>query len=481
MDQGNSFEGHENILRSISDNADGQHHRHNNVDRDHEIAIPVISSHTEDPYDLLIPALRSHQPHSLPLLRRIQHAIADPSPTAYFLATPLPDVSDLSSSGSSSSEPWLAAFVDLYAGKETQVWAYSSLEAEAESLSPSPSSGDDNLIIANFSGISSEKRARARAQLFVLLSFIKTKLLPEYLSSLSSSSASSIVGSNNTNKNSHATTTASLGVASSSSSSSLSPPKIAPHPPQAFLLGSLHTGLFALLKKSGSYTDPTPLPGLKILRHDVFYVKYLFPPSVYVTPNDDCAGHPLPPGYRYHDRNGRYGVLEHHLDLVIGRTHIPRARSTLLKMPSAVIYHDDHHNPGSHSSSITTDGSHNSSSDEMPIAWGFTSTDGSLATLHVEPEHRGQGLAVTLSKEIMRRSMMQVEKTDGMRKPFFWISGFPSSPSSSSDNDKYDDHDFWAHADVATTNVASRRVMEKIGGQRAWTVTWTVLELCDDV
>lgn len=130
-----------------------------------------------------------------------------------------------------------------------------------------------------------------------------------------------------------------------------------------------------------------------------------------------------------------------------------------MKMPSVVIYYDHD------SSTVETN---NNTSEEMPIAWGFMSVDGSLATLHVEPEHRGQGLAVTLSKEVMRQAMMMVKGGTGRL------------PNENCPHDS-NDHDAWTHADVATTNIASRRVMEKIGGQLAWTDTWTVLELCDDV
>ncbi|KAL1963393.1 hypothetical protein VTN77DRAFT_8409 [Rasamsonia byssochlamydoides] len=449
-----------NILRQSSENnhninSNSQHH---NYDDHGEIAITI---HT-DPYHAFIPALRAHLPHSIPLLRRIQHAIAYPSPTASFLATSLPDVS----SCSSSSSPWLAAFVDLYAGSETQVWVYSSLEAEASLPSSGEAEEEGGYLIANFSGISSEKKDRARAQLLVLLSFIKTNLLPGYLSFVES----------NKKEDSRAATagpTPSSHASLAASSTSPSPPKIPPPPPQAFLLGSLHTGLFTLLTASESYTDAIPLPGLRIHRHDVPpYIKYLFHPSTYKSYDND--EHALPPKYRYHDRTGRHGVLPHHLDLVINRTHIPRSRNTLMKMPSVAVYYDRDDND---SNSIVQDGT--TPSEEMPIAWGFISVDGSLATLHVEPEHRGQGLAVTLSKEIMRRAMA-VDNNQAGGGGEGGIFRFPREVHFSSDDNNDNDHDAWTHADVATTNVASRRVMEKIGGRIAWTDTWTVVELCDN-
>ena len=40
----------------------------------------------------------------------------------------------------------------------------------------------------------------------------------------------------------------------------------------------------------------------------------------------------------------------------------------------------------------------------------------------------------------------------------------------------------YAHADVARDNVASRKVMEKVGGGKGWrwTVTWSVVEVVEE-
>jgi RimJ/RimL family protein N-acetyltransferase len=91
---------------------------------------------------------------------------------------------------------------------------------------------------------------------------------------------------------------------------------------------------------------------------------------------------------------------------------------------------------------------------EMPIAWAFLGIDGGLATLHVEPEYRGQNLALHVSKEAMRR---------GMAKGGIW-------------RDRDEEGETWVHTNVLASNVASRRVMEKLGGEIGWTCTWTVVE-----
>jgi GNAT superfamily N-acetyltransferase len=104
--------------------------------------------------------------------------------------------------------------------------------------------------------------------------------------------------------------------------------------------------------------------------------------------------------------------------------------------------------------------------DEMPIAWAFLGVDGAVATLHVEPEHRGRGLALSLSKEVMRRGMA-AEGVFGAKKL-----GIVDEETRAFVED-------WVHAEVAGYNKASNRVMEKIGGTILTTVLWTVIELLD--
>ncbi|KAH8694152.1 acetyltransferase, GNAT family [Talaromyces proteolyticus] len=363
-------------------------------------------SHNDNPQQSLIPNLERLLPSSTPLLRRIQYDTAQPRNTARYLTT-----ANLTETVQ-NDDPWLAAYVDLFAGRETQVWVYSSLEAEVMN-------GDDNSDdekISSFEGLSEHKQATARHQFRDLLYFINQELMPSYLSHLSTQEAKIEV----------------------------TPPSqnvIPLHVPPAILLGSLHTGLMQLLFSNGSYTNPEIPSGLKVHRYDVTpYAKYVFGPDVFQTAGG--RDHPLPSGYYY----GKEGLRPEHVELVRSRTHIPREPHTLLSMPSVVIYESQN----------TTAEDNCDGDGNAPIAWGFLGFDGSLVTLHVEPEHRGKGLAITLSKAIMRKGM-----EDG----------------------KYGDimpHLTSTHADVARTNQASRRVMEKVGGRGwMWTVTWTVIEVVD--
>lgn len=156
-------------------------------------------------------------------------------------------------------------------------------------------------------------------------------------------------------------------------------------------------------------------------------------------------------------------MLDEQLDLVQSRTHIPRSRAQLSVMPGVAIYYDGDGDRDERNGEKENE----NEKDEMPIAWGFLGLDGALATLHVEPEHRGRGLALCLSKEVMRR---------GMAGGVFAVD---DSRNCIRDEEVRSRLGGWVHTEVASYNQASRRVMEKIGGVALTTVSWTVIEVCD--
>ncbi|KAK3394087.1 hypothetical protein B0H63DRAFT_34953 [Podospora didyma] len=119
------------------------------------------------------------------------------------------------------------------------------------------------------------------------------------------------------------------------------------------------------------------------------------------------------------------GVTREDTVLVRARTKIPRQEETLLRLPSTVIRLDN----------------------GTPIAWAFMGLDGSLMTLHVEEEYRGQGLAKAIGCRLMR------------------------------DHIKDYGEDGWRAADVMITNLQSQGVCKSIGGKLAWTVSWAVVDL----
>lgn len=355
--------------------------------------------HNDNALQTLVPSLERVLPSSAPLLRRIQYDISHPRDTAYYLASANLALQS-QEKDDDSNWPWIAAYVGLFAARETQVWIYSSLEAEVDN------DGRHGDNISTFSTISPERRAVAQRQIWDLLQYINRELMPAFEAHYHKTLAAT-----------ETTTTSAHKV-------------LPPHKPPAMLLGTVHTGLMQLLTSNDSYTNATFRQGLKVHRYDVTpYVKYIFEPNIFQT------GNVLPQGYRYGDQ----GLLPQHVELVRSRTHIPREPQTLLSLPSVVVYHDSEETKKEHEPS--------------PVAWGFLGLDGSLTTLHVEPEHRGKGLAVLLSREIMRRGM---------------ASGKYGAPGPLA----------YTHADVALENSASRRVMEKVGGREwRWSITWAVIEI----
>ncbi|PYI02279.1 hypothetical protein BO78DRAFT_400594 [Aspergillus sclerotiicarbonarius CBS 121057] len=388
----------------------------------------------------LLPLLRSHLPYSLPLLRRIQHEIAHSSPTAAILTTFPGSAPAAASSHPSGAEtrpalvhipesapvpipvsvpvpgprvpdptqddvsPWLMAYVDLSAGRETQIVLYSSLErASFQTPIPTDNSTDNSIPISTLPQSTPKDLLTLRTQFLSLLKHIKTHLLPPYLSTVPPP-----------------------------------PPKddhqLAPPPPTAFLIGNLHTGVFSsLLGDKTNYPDADLetgfIDGIQVHRFDrAPYVKYLFSQEGIFTQGKTING------FHFSDDN----VKRSDLALVRARTVIPRSEETLSKLRSCAVYRDLPLN----STSINSE----EKKEEKPVAWAFLGTDGSLATLHVEEEVRGLGLAGFVGREVMRRGVEDVG-------------------------------DGGVHANVAMGNQASRRVMEKLGGEVGWTVTWTVVEV----
>ncbi|OJJ30662.1 hypothetical protein ASPWEDRAFT_121176 [Aspergillus wentii DTO 134E9] len=362
------------------------------------------------PQSTLLPILHCHLPNCIPLYRRIQHALVHDNPSHSFSLATFPP-----SSPPSSSSPWLAAHVNLYRGRETQLFLYSSLEQQSSTVPVLAL--HDGTYTAELTASDAEKDV-GRTQLLALLGYLKTNLLPVYLSFLEEQQQA-------------ATNVEEKGVA-----------KIAPPPSTAFLVGSLHTGVLALLTKeesSGLESSVSSLSGNSVSSS-------ISNESITASGNEleHEHEHPLPPGYFYHDRHGKSGIQPKDYSLVASRTKIPRSPESLSKMFGMAIYHRP----------VATEAVDEPESEsESPVAWAFLGYEGALATLHVEPEHRGQGLAIQLVKETLRRGL----RDDGVF----------------GEESKYT----WAHVDVTLSNAASRRVMEKVGGKMSWTDTWAIVEL----
>lgn len=370
-----------------------------------------------EPINTLIPWLQDQLPYSGPLLRRIQssHFLFNP-PIGYCLTTFPPN-----RDGPPTDAPWMAAWINIYSWPETQVWVFSSLEPEA-SISPSSSLSEFNA--------DTQSIETARVQFHKLVSYIRNELVPPYLATLKPGSLKPEINE----------------------LTSDGTPKNNAHAPTSLLIGSTHSALFALLQE----TPPSFPPMHATATDGPHCLKYLFR-----SPSYKAQGKPnevtLPTGYRFHDRAGREGVKFEHLDIVLSRTYIRRTKPGLNRMTSAALYFD----PQREGESAQLERTNNGEAEDSPIGWVFLAYDGSIAVLHVEPEHRGRGLAVALAREIIKRAM------DKNTKFALDLGGHTSEKEEG-----------WVFADVVETNAASHRVMEKLDGEVRWTHCWVIAEVC---
>ncbi|KAL3471951.1 hypothetical protein BJX99DRAFT_236468 [Aspergillus californicus] len=381
------------------------------------------------PYTTLLTHLSSHLPYCGPLLRRIQYQVTHRLPTAHVLAT-FPE----SGLGIESEDqrPWLAAYADIHRGPDTQVWLFSSLEAPSSSIKTSPRSPlspnkDDNGNALGHFKAQDPKTGDldlAKSQLHSLFTFINSTLIPPYLESLPSTPTAQVQKEEGVKK-------------------------IPAHPKTSFLLGTIHIGIVGLISEISTVHDPSS--NVRILRgKDVFYTKYCFPSSSFSVSSSAELERVSNDGYTYTftSPSGISGIQESHLDLVKNRTNIPRSKEALLAMGGVALFH-------SPSPSSTVPGT---KEEEMPISWAFLGFDGSLCSLHVEVEHRGKGLGGVVGKEVMKRGGDVFGST--VRGP-------------EDSRDKVE----WFYADVSVANTASKRVMEKMGGEVGWTTAWMVVEV----
>ncbi|KAL4909962.1 hypothetical protein BDW74DRAFT_46175 [Aspergillus multicolor] len=407
------------------------------------------------PYTGILAQLSSHLPQSGPLLRRIQHQAnaATPSPTARVLAS----FPENENPDSFSSEPWIAAYVDVNRGPDTQVWVFSSLETRS-------SAQNSNATITE-----SEKQTTKRL-LLTLFTFIRTDLVPGYLDWVSSQP-----------------------VPQHKKEAEEGVKKIPPHPLASVLVGSVHEFTVSLIVELAAEEKT-----LRIHRgQNFFYAKYCFPSSSFENSDIHGSGKIEESGYTFTDSNGLYGIQEHHIPLVKSRTNIPRSKEALMAMGGVALYHRPR-TPVSTSES----GAHGEEEGgKMPIAWAFLGFDGSMSSLHVEAEHRGRGLAVLVGREVMRRGVKVFgnsyghlrSKPNGNRNGAIDLDGqddggedagqseaehtSASTPNGSTGAAADQEKQEWFFADVAVGNTASRRVMEKMGGEARWNVAWMVVEM----
>ncbi|KAF2118510.1 hypothetical protein BDV96DRAFT_570072 [Lophiotrema nucula] len=122
-------------------------------------------------------------------------------------------------------------------------------------------------------------------------------------------------------------------------------------------------------------------------------------------------------------------VREEDIATVQARTSIPRTTRTLMSMKSVGVFNDK----------------------DTPAAWTFLGLDGSLTTLHTEPEHRGKGIAKAVAAKTFRQY----------------------APGLAVDTEG----NAWAHADVYAGNVQSEGVCRSLGGRIGWKSFWVRIDV----
>lgn len=367
---------------------------------------------------LLLRALHSYLPYSLPLYRRLQFHLSYPNPPFAQVFDAFSPLSPLSKERLSSEQwlssaskqesptdqiPWLCSHIDLSAAGQTHVWTFANWELPE--IQAQPTSAQDL-----------ESRRQLLQALFETIYDRDVPLIPS---------------------------TGPKGI--------LNVKKIGrqdiPFSRTRVRFAALNLCVRSLIPEvSGERLDDGTLhhlfrggSGKVIMYVSEPYMKYLFPtrsvgphpPSLEVQQNGNNEARViLPSGYSSGPMPYEY------LPLILDRTHIPRGLDTMASLFGLALFHQQ---------------------DPVPIGWGFLGRDGSLTSLHTEPEHRGKGLAVLLSKELFRQ-----------QNEHFRTLG---------DEDEVLGKVEWAHADVAESNAASCKVMEKIGGKVQWETCWIEVEL----
>ena len=191
----------------------------------------------------------------------------------------------------------------------------------------------------------------------------------------------------------------------------------------------------------------------------------------------------LPSGYAYSKLRG-----DEELRLTISRTAIPKTLNTLAQLGNlGVRYSPETSNTTATTTPAPTPAE--AETDREPqgelIAWAFLGVDGSLSSLHVEPAHRGQGLAKAVS-----RRLFQSLADEGLAMGFRPVEGIGAAQGQGNDgaqdpNDEdsdgiggeYGTGEGWAHSDVAEANIESAGVARGLGGREGWRVRWVSVDL----
>lgn len=181
--------------------------------------------------------------------------------------------------------------------------------------------------------------------------------------------------------------------------------------PKVILVGACHKAIVQIFRETGLVRHEFP-------GHDLELNKFVFKIS------DLPETKELPKGTRW----GK--VREQDIDTVKARTDIPRTKRTLMSLDSIAVFDEK---------------------SDSPVAWTFLGLDGSLTTLHTEPELRGKGIAKAVAARIIRQ----------------YAPGLAVDAEGNA----------WSHADVYLGNVSSEKVCSSLGGKALWNHYWVRIDL----
>jgi ribosomal protein S18 acetylase RimI-like enzyme len=290
-------------------------------------------------------------------------------------------------------DPFLMALVDRSCRPETELWFFGSWEAD----SPPPPS-------------KSKKAEKTWEGIYAMVRelLLELKALPLPPSIHSTTASQNTTGYLSPAGSDSSQSKDSCGYTSHDYASHASNPNI-------ILWGAIHERTLPILKDLGVLSQA--------------YKTGISPNSTFLFRIDDLPKpRPLPKNLKFRS------VEPQDFPLVISRTQIPRQEKTLAVLPSLAIYPTaSPHEPR-----------------PSPIAWAFVGLDGSLTSLHVEEEYRGQGLAKELTARLLREKMCS-----------FWEPEVEKL----------------AHGYVISGNKASEGMCRSLGGRSDWETYWLRVDL----
>ncbi|OJD30948.1 gnat family [Diplodia corticola] len=439
-------------------------------------SLPQVHDHTGSPETTLLPHLHHTLPYALPLYRRIQ--FGHHSPHTRILATvpssppPPPPTNDGGEQDRKAQEQeqeqtlhqcFAATFIDRSRRPETESWVYVSWDHPSHHLHHHPSSSSSSSTMTT----KPPSSCTCSSHLLALLSHIAANTGDDAAAAvpyppLTAAEESDIWAAVTA---ADARETAARYHAHTSTSAARYLDDL--HAPAMLKVGSMHARGVAWAT------------GLGFLRRDgvgtgFAYRKYVFSMTTSQRrgggDDDDDDENGTAEGEDGGEGEGkrkkkdgdhqrvmgegdweglRWGRLsEDDLTVTRSRTAIPRTNRTLRTLPSVAVFAD----------AVASDGGPEEEGEEekrgtqkqKPVAWAFLAADGSLSSLHVEPEYRGKGLAKAMGWKIFQEG---------------W-GAFG------------DDLNGLAHADVALENAESNGVCKSLGGiDQDWHVYWVRIDL----